>query len=170
MDQEQLHIYDKTVLVLESQHTSVKNASLGTFTIDITQGGHTSLKDVVGLKFYSLEIIAPDGGSSSAVSNGSMYVILNDYKNVVTGCPTMPVAFARVTNGSSVLSQVAHSPAGIPSLGGDPFTYIFDPVQGTLSKFTVTLMKSSGQPYNTGGNNVILTLIAFTKRNKISRA
>lgn len=157
--------YDKKLLVLERQHAITYN--VGSFTVDLDKGGYGELKDVVAIKLYAFEIVAADGVPSvAAVAPGSVYIQLNDYAHLITGHPTVPTAFARVTVKSDGVSYVASQP---PAMALDPFTYIVDPVIGRLAKFTVSLFKSNGTAFDVNGNNVIITLAVYSKRNKYTR-
>lgn len=157
--------YDQKLVILERQHAVTSNT--GSFTIDMNNGGYGDLKDVVAIKLYSFEIVAADGSSSpAAITPGSVYIQLNDYAHVITGVSTVPAAFARVTVQSTGVSYVAIQP---PAMVFDPFTYVVDPVIGRLGKFKVSLLNSSGAPYDVKGNNVIVTLAVYSKRNKYTR-
>ena len=154
-------IYDKKFIVLEAQHdaTTATRSVTSSFTIDLNSGGFGELKDVIGLHLYSFEIVPRDGTTLATIENTSVYVTLNDYANIVSGVSTLPPVFARftvATNGKYFQSS-------------DSEVYMFDPIVGKLSKFRVTLLTKSGAEYNTNNNNVIITLIAYTKRNKYSR-
>ena len=130
--------YDRKMVVLELKHDLNAAASNATaFNINLDKGGFGPLKDVVALKLYSFEVVASDGGTFEAVSDCSVYVSLNDYNDVVTGNPNLPAIFARVSVKSSGVSFINAAPP--VTLGADPLTHVFDPVQGNLSKFTVKL-------------------------------
>ena len=155
-------IYDKKFIVLEAQHdaTTATRSVTSSFTIDLNSGGFGELRDVIGLHLYSLEIVPRDGTSLVSMANTSVYVTLNDYANIVNGVSTLPPVFARVTVATT----------GVSFLSQDSEVYMFDPIVGKLSKFRVTLLTKSGAEYDTKNNNVIITLIAYTKRNKYSRS
>jgi hypothetical protein len=156
-------IYDKKMIVLEAQHdaTTTTRSVTSSFSIDLNSGGFGELRDVIGLHLHSLEIVPRDGTSLVSMANSSVYVTLNDYTNIVTGISTLPPVFARVT---------VTSTGGTSFQSSDNEVYMLDPVVGKLSKFKVTLLTKSGAEYDTKNNNVIITLVVYTKRNKYSRS
>lgn len=156
--------YDQKLIVLELQHAVASSVGVGSFTIDLTNGGYGELKDVVAIKLYSFEIVPKDGISSPvAVEPASVYIQINDYAHIITGASSVPAAFARATVLANGVSYVGIQP---PAMILDPFTYIVDPVIGRLGKFKVSLLKSDGSHYNVNGNNVIITLSVYSRRNK----
>jgi len=157
------------LIVLEAQHdatTSTRN-STSSFSIDLNNGAYGVLKDVIGIKLYSFEIVPRDGASFVPVTNKSVYIVINSCANVVTGISSIPTAFARVSvsaqNGSSIYSMEISG-----SL--DPWTYMYDPIVPKLSKFNVSLVTSDGVAYDTKNNNVIVTLAVYMKCKKYSQS
>ena len=154
-------IYDKKMVVLEAQHDATRSVT-SSFSIDLNSGGFGELRDVIGLHLHSLEIVPRDGTNlATGMTNSSVYVTLNDYANIVTGISTLPPVFARVT---------VTSTGGTSFQSSDNEVYMLDPVVGKLSKFKVSLLTKSGAEYDTKNNNVIITLVVYTKRNKYSRS
>lgn len=174
-------IYDKKLLVLERNHD--RNPKASSFVINLSgvaatdtypgssyeHSGFGDLKDVVGIKLYSFDIVPKNAVDSTItkMKSSSVYILLNNYDNMITGSSKVPVAFGRAfVYGNTGVSYVGSSP---PNMGSDPFTYIFDPVLGRLSQFNVSLVDSDGNPFDVKDNNVIITLAVFTKRNKYMR-
>ncbi len=150
------------MLVLESQHDP--NHTNNSFTIDLGITGHGDLKDVCGFELVSLQITPSDNVSSIApIANASVYVLLNDYKNIITGIASIPQAFARVTirNNNIIDSDV--------QVGTNPWVYVAEPVINRVAKFKVSLVTMGGQPYNVNGNNVVVSLLVHSSRTKYSR-